>query len=145
MPSALASELQHGNGALQLFDEEGFANSPAWVQYWIMFMGLSFVCGLLFVWNHPLARWVVGCFVAGLICLEISTSLLGIVPLSGFIACIHLIFWSPALYLLIKQRPIAESRTAFALWSAVITFVIAFSFVFDIRDAFIYLQHSFAG
>jgi hypothetical protein len=65
----------------------------------------------------------------------------GLQPISGYIATIHIIFWSPALYQLLTKRPFFGARSAFSVWSGVITFVILFSFVFDIRDAFIYLTH----
>lgn len=135
------TDYGHGNGALQVFDAEGQANSPRWVMLWIMFMLASFVAGLLFVKNHPVARWVVGGFVVGMICLFVAQKGLGIPPISGFIATIHLVCWSPGLYQLLTKRPFTGPLSAFSVWSAVITLVILFSFVFDLRDAFIYLRH----
>lgn len=135
------TELAHGNGALELFDSEGQANSPRWVMMWIMFMAATFFVGVFFVKNHPIARWVVGGFVAGIVCLVVLERGFGFPPISGYIATIHLIFWSPGLYQLLSKRPFLEEPSAFSIWSGVMTLVILFSFVFDIRDSFIYLRH----
>lgn len=139
--SAYAADYEKGHQALQIFDNEGIAATPQWVMIWVMFLAASFAAGLFFVLRQPIARWVVGCFIAGIAFLSIAP-MLGIVQLSGFIALMHLIFWSPALYQLLTKRPfLAAPQTPFSIWSAVITAVILFSFVFDIRDAVIYLNH----
>lgn len=130
-----------GNGALEIFDSEGFRLAPQWVQYWIMFMLASFVAGLLFVGREPIARWVVGGFAIGFFFLGVIAPALGIAGLSGFIALIHIVCWSPALYLLLTRKPFLQGRSPFQIWSGLITAVILFSFIFDIRDAFIYLRH----
>lgn len=139
--TAQAQEYPKGHGALEIFDAEGMEAAPQWVMTWIMFMAASFAAGLLFVWKHPVARWVVGCFVAGIVALTISAQF-GVRQLSGFIALMHIVFWSPALYQLLTKRPfIAEKITPFSIWSGLITAVILFSFIFDFRDAAIYLNH----
>lgn len=131
-----------GNGALELWNSQGIANSPTWVQYWLVVMMSSFAMGLLFIWRHIEARFVVGGLVIGLLFSKfILEQMAGLAPLSGLVALVHLIFWSPALYLLIKNRPFARARSFYAYWSGWITLVILFSFIFDIRDAAIYLDY----
>ena len=140
-----ANEYTKGHGALEVFDSEGMAASPTWVKLWIAFMAATFFAGLFFVRNHPIARWVVGGFVVGFIITSLAPKL-GFIVLSGFIACIHIICWSPALYQLLTKHPFLASgdmRSAFTIWSGVMTFVILFSFIFDFRDAYIYLAHIF--
>jgi len=137
----LADEYSHGNQALELFDGQGYKNSPMWVQVWVMFMGLCFICGLAFVKNHVIARWVVGGMLAGVVFSALTIFVLGLPALSGYIALVHVVFWSPGLFLLLKHRPFLESKSVYSIWTGVITFVILFSFVFDIRDAAIYLRH----
>ncbi len=139
--SASAQEFEHGNQAMQLFDKQGFENPPKWVQLWVGFMMMTFIAGIFFVKNHMIARWVVGCMIAGMIFAIIAGRVFGMPYYSGFIALIHVVFWSPALYQLLSKRPFAGPRSAFSIWSAVITFVICFSFIFDIRDAVIYLSN----
>ena len=139
---AYGADYPRGHQALEIFDSEGMQAAPRWVMVWIVIMLASFAASLLFVWRHTVARWVLGCFVAGMIALAISDKLLGVAQLSGFIALIHLVFWSPALYQLLTKRPfLAEKMTSFSVWSGWMAAVILFSFVFDIRDATIYLNH----
>ncbi len=138
---ALAQEYAHGNGALELFDAEGQANSPRWVMIWIMIMLGSFLPGLLFVWKRIEARWVIGGLLLGFVALGILTELLGMQPYSGFIALIHLIFWMPGLFVLLRRRTFLKERSFYGAWTGLITAVILFSFVFDIRDAAIYLDY----
>lgn len=137
----LAADYEHGHRALQIFDREGMGNAPTWVMIWIVFMMATFLSGLLFVWKQPIARWVVGGLFAGMAASAIATGVFGIPPLSGFIALMHLVFWSPGLYQLLTKRPFMKVTSAFSIWSAVMTFVILFSFIFDIRDTSLYLMH----
>lgn len=131
-----------GNDALELWNAQGIANSPKWVQYWLIIMMGSFALGLLFIWKHIEARFVVGGLIVGMLFSKfILEQVIGLAPLSGLVALMHLIFWSPALYLLIKNRPFARERSFYAYWSGWITMVILFSFIFDIRDAVIYLDY----
>lgn len=141
-PEAPASETYElGHGALEVFNANAMERTPQWVQIWIMFMAASFFTGLFFVRKHPIARWVVGGFLVGMVLATALTSGFGFASLSGLIALIHLICWSPALYQLITKRPFLDERSAFSIWSGIITFVIIFSFIFDVRDAAIYLNH----
>ena len=139
--SVLAQEVAHGNGALEIFDAEGQANSPTWVKIWIVIMLASFASGLLFVWKRIEARWVVGGFLLGLGLLAILTELMGLVPLSGLIALIHLIFWTPGLIILLRRRTFLSERSLYGVWTGLMTLVILFSFLFDIRDTVIYIYY----
>lgn len=139
--SASAGAYEPGNQALQLWNDEGIANSPQWVQTWLMIMLGSFALGLLFVWKRVEARWVVGGFIAAILISRLGIPALGIVKLSGLVALVHLIFWSPGLYLMLKNRPFLKERSLYAIWSGLITAVILFSFIFDIRDGVIYLDY----
>ncbi len=134
-------DYEAGHGALQLFNAEGQQATPTWVQYWLQFMLLSFALGLIFVWKRSLARWVVGGFVATIILATVATGPLGLAPLGGLFALIHLITWSPGYVCLWKVRPWSSEKNWYGRWSALITAVITFSFIFDIRDAAIYLDY----
>ena len=143
---ANAETYAKGNGALEIFDYQGLLNSPTWVIVWVFLMLLAFVAGLFFVRRERIARWVVGGFISGMIALQII-ELMGVTVLSGTIALVHLLAWSPGLYLLLTQRPflnaklLSENKGAYKTWTGIITAVILFSFIFDIRDTIIYLQH----
>ncbi len=136
-----ATGYESGHTALEVWDAEGQANAPQWVRTWLVIMITSFALGLLFVWKRVEARWVVGGLITTILMIRFGIPAMGIVKLSGLVALVHLICWSPALYLLIKNRPFMKERSLYALWSGLITAVILFSFIFDIRDAAIYLDH----
>lgn len=136
-----ATGYQPGHTALEVWNAEGQANAPQWVQIWLMIMLASFALGLLFVWKRVEARWVVGGFITSIAVSGFVIPALGLISLSGLIALMHIVFWSPALYLLLKNRPFLKERSLYAFWSGLITAVILFSFIFDIRDAAIYLDH----
>lgn len=138
-----ASIYESGHGALQMFDADGRAGAPLWVKIWLGIMLATFATGLVFVWRHPIARWAVGGFIVGVAISGSVFEALGLPYLSGAIAIAHLVFWTPALILLIWKRPFLQAResAAFRAWSAMMLAVILFSFVFDIRDAAIYIAH----
>lgn len=139
---SLAQQVyEHGHQAMQVFDSQGMANSPRWVIYWIYFMMASFAASLIFIKNHVEARWVAGGFLAGALLMIVATRVLGMPALSGLIALMHILGWTPALIVLLKKRPFLGPISAFSIWSGIMTFVIIFSFVFDIRDAAIFLSH----
>ncbi len=146
LSGAGAEEYGKGNGALEYFDAEGIAASPQWVQIWIFVMLGTFALGLVFVWWRPIARWAVGGILASLFLGEIPFAALDLPYLSGAIAIAHLVCWSPALYLLLTRRPFLQAGEAvgYRVWTAAMTGVILFSFVFDLRDAAIYIDH-FSG
>ncbi len=137
----LAQTYQPGHQALQIWNAEAMANSPTWVKYWLYFMLISFAMGLLFVWKRVEARWVVGGFILALSISKWLLPALNLVILSGLVALVHLICWTPALYMLLSRRTFAKERSFYAFWCGWITLVILFSFVFDVRDAVIYLKH----
>jgi len=139
--SANAQDAVHGNGALEIFDGEGMANSPTWVAVWIGFMMGTFLVGLGMAVKTVQARWVMGFIVAGFILTGVLTNGIGMPAFSGLIALIHLVFWTPALIILLKNRSFLKEKSWFARWTGLITFVILFSFIFDIRDAAIYIDH----
>jgi hypothetical protein len=139
--SAQANQYTSGHSALGIWDAQAQANLPQWIKIWLVTMLSVFASGLLFVWKHVEARWVVGGVFGALAFVKYGVPALGLVPLSGLVALVHLLFWSPALFLLLKNHPFMQGWSAYGIWSALATACILFSFLFDIRDAAIYLAH----
>ncbi len=138
---AFAQEYVSGHQPLEIWDNAARASMPMWINIWLAILMGSFALGLFFVRRHVEARWAVGGFIAMAVLTVASGRILGLVPLSGLFSLIHLICWSPALYVLLTRRPFMQERSLFGVWSGVITFCIVFSFIFDIPDAAIYLDH----
>jgi len=137
----LAQPYESGHQPLQLWDDVGRASMPLWVSIWLAIMMTTFALGLLFVWRHVEARWVVGGFICMALVTVASGRVFGLLPLSGLFSLVHIICWSPALYVLLTRRPFLQGRSLYAIWSGAITAAIIFSFIFDIPDAAIYLDH----
>ena len=138
---ALAQPYESGHQPLQIWDNAARASMPQWVSIWLGILMTTFALGFLFVRRHTEARWVVGGFICMILVTVATGRVLGLVPLSGLFSLVHIICWSPALYVLLTRRPFLQDRSLYALWSGAITAVIIFSFIFDIPDAAIYLDH----
>lgn len=132
-----------GHGPLEVFDADGFAATPLWVQLWVGFLMSTFAAGLFFVRNHALARWASGGFIVSAATGHLTFSILGLPFLGGSIAIMHIVCWTPALVLLLLKRPFLDANEGppYRIWSAIMTGAILFSFVFDFRDASTYIGH----
>ena len=138
---AVAQTFEPGHKALQLWNAEAMERVPLAVEMWLYFMMAVLVTGLLFVWRHRGARWVVLGTVGIVLSFGFLVPALGMTPFTGLAALTHLIFWSPGLYLLLKERPFLSGVSPYAIWSGLAAFMIIVSFFFDIRDAAIYLDY----
>ena len=140
--SVLAQDYSSGHAALEVWDAEAQENLPQWIKIWLFFMGTVYVSGLFFLKNHIEARWLVGGFILGLVFSKLAIPALGLVPLSGLVGLVHVVFWTPALVIMLKNRPFTQGFSIYNCWSGLATGCILFSFIFDIRDAYIYLAHT---
>ncbi|MFS1522900.1 hypothetical protein ACL7TT_02100 [Microbulbifer sp. 2304DJ12-6] len=132
-----------GHGALEVFNAHGFMQTPTWVQIWVCFLAITFLVGFYFAWKHPLARWTSGGFILSAAGGSMAFALLRLPFLGGSIALMHILCWLPGLILLLIHRPFLNTNepAGFRIWAGTITGVILFSFIFDIRDAVIYIDH----
>ena len=132
-----------GHGALDIFNQEGFLATPRWVQIWILILIGTFIVGFYFAWKHSIARWTVGGFIFSMTMGHTVFGFFNLPFLGGSIAIMHLVCWSPALLILLIKRPYfnRNERMSFRAWSGLMTSVLIFSFVFDIKDAVIYISH----
>ena len=137
------TEYAHGHGALEIFDGAGFLGTPTWVQIWVVLLISTFVIGFYFALKHPIARWSSAGLIVSLTSGHTVFELLGLPFLGGSIAIMHIVCWTPALFILLAKRPFFDTNysNAFRIWSAAMTAAILFSFVFDIKDAAVYINH----
>ncbi|MDF1741341.1 MAG: hypothetical protein P1U86_19430 [Verrucomicrobiales bacterium] len=139
-----AEAYPKGAGALEVFDGEAMSALPLPAKLWLKFMMLTFAAGLIFfAWKKPIARWAAGGMIVSMAtCAPVFTAL-GLPVLSGSIAIWHIVCWSPALVLLLTKRPFLKSNEGlpYRTWSVIMTGVILISFIFDFRDAAIYIHH----
>ena len=138
------SLYEAGHGALQKFGSSaGIAATQLWVQIWLVILGICLLSSVFFVKRHAVARWVIGGIIVSIPLTPVLVRSLGFPFLGGAIALGHLIFWMPAFLMLIFQRPFLDESHSkqFRIWSGAMTAAYAFSFIFDIRDTYIYLGH----
>ena len=137
------TDYQKGHYALQIFERR---EAPQNLKIWI-FVSIAWILfGLFFALHHPIARWVVGCWAAGVMSLITANFIFKSIlfRLSGFLALTHVVFWSPALYVLLTERPfLTLDMTPYSIWSGGVTAIFLFSFIFDIPYSFTYLKHVF--
>ena len=131
--------------ALQLWDNAARLSLPWWLYIWLGLLLVTFLASLLFVRNHPAARWALAGFavshslVIGLEALDVA------VMRKGLVSITHIIGWTPALIALVRTIPKTEWGTPFGVWCRALTFIIAVSLVFDVRDAIAYLTYFAQG
>lgn len=138
-----AEEYAKGTGALEVFDREAIVDLPMLTKVWLVFMLTTFAVGLfVFAVDKPIARWAGGGLIFSMATCHPFFTALGLPVLSGAIATSHIVCWSPALVLLLIKRPFLDRNEGygFRIWSALMTGVILISFVFDFREAAIYIK-----
>jgi len=125
---------------------EARAAAPQWVQLWILFMFAVTGVGLLLVWKHRMAWWMVGAFIASHIASGLEILLLGPERLTvGLIALNHCVFWTPAAVVFYRRTRGTGAATLFGGWRWVALATTAFSLVFDFRDAALFLLFTGSG
>lgn len=123
-----------------VWNEEARAASPLWVQRWIIFMLCTFFAGLLFVRNQVAARWIVASVVVSHLASAFVLVVFGPAALTvGIIAINHIVFWTPAAINLALRGAPTSDAPVYGAWRYLMLGVIAFSLVFDFRDAAIFL------
>lgn len=140
--------MESGHAALQVWGNHAMANAPISLKIWLGIMALSFLSGLLFCLRHSPPRWCLLGFGSGLLASKLIAPLLGVTTYSGFVACLHLLFWSPGLFLLlleIKNGHKESFSSFYRTWRYQMIAVISISFIFDLRDAAIYLRWLVTG
>ncbi|MEP3480709.1 MAG: hypothetical protein ABJZ55_15770 [Fuerstiella sp.] len=140
---ASAADYPSGAGALEQFDAEARAALPPMMKGWLMLLLGTFAASVVFAWKKVEARWALLGLLLAMLAGPAFYSAVGWPMLGGAIALSHLVCWTPVLVVLALRRPFAkrEHGKLYRGWSAILLTVIAISFVFDVRDAWIYLQH----
>jgi|GEM_PF-526401 len=139
---ATIAQYEYGNLALEIWGEEGRNASPLWVHIWVIFILFNGLTSIFFMRRHTEARWAGGGILFATIFFSlILLPILPILELGGMFAIMHFILWTPGLYLLLRNRPFLRGWSPYAVWSGTVTFTILFSYIFDVRDAAIYIPH----
>ncbi|MEO1027956.1 MAG: hypothetical protein AAFX02_02750 [Pseudomonadota bacterium] len=129
--------------ALEVWNMETRRNVPLLMKLWLGAMMIANLSSIFFIKRHIAARWVFGALI-------LSHSWIAILEITGLYAVKggqvslgHILFWSPAIYMLIKFRSEMKFPSAYAIWASIMLFFYGVSLVFDIRDAAIWISSLF--
>ena len=141
--TASAEDYPSGAGALERFDAEARAALPPPLKVWLMLLLGTFAVSLVFAWKKVEARWALGGLIVAMLAGPPVFKALGWPMLGGGIALWHLVCWTPVLVILLWKRPFMDKTHGkpYRIWTGMLVAVIAISFFFDVRDAWIYIQH----
>ena len=111
---------------------------PEWVQLWMLFMMLSLVPGLVFMFRYAEARVLVASVLYSFVMTTfINAATDGPTLLWGLA---HLLFWPiPVIYTALRFRQI-NWRSIYGYWLALACSVMTVSVIFDVRDVAIYFS-----
>jgi hypothetical protein len=114
---------------------EHILQQPLWVQLWVGWMVVVNTACLAFL-RHTAARWVLAAWIGNMITMQALFTLNGFNRLLGLP---HVLWWTPLLVYLVRQRPRLAPHTAFSRWVGLLLVTIALSLVIDYIDVARYL------
>lgn len=109
---------------------------PAWLQAWVYWMMAVNTAAVAFL-RHREARWVLGVWVGNVITMMVLYEWVGYVRLLGLS---HVIWWTPLLVVLYRERARFAGGDAFGWWARLLMVTIAASLVIDYIDVVRYFM-----
>ncbi len=112
---------------------------PAWVFYWVMFMGTLFTLSIPFAFKRKEARWIL---VATLVLAPIVMGALYMkFGYQRILGLGHIIGWAPAIFYLWQSRQNWRvGETLIGKWVALTFIVMLISLAFDVTDVVRYVM-----
>jgi hypothetical protein len=113
---------------------------PLAVQWWINWLIVIGLSSILFVWKYVGARWVLGAYVVNHSVALGTGWIFGQDMLTnGLVSVTHVVFWTPAVYVLAVGLKKMSALTIYNTWHAVALLTMIISLFFDYRDSFVFL------
>jgi hypothetical protein len=136
------STLPH---SLEVWDNAARTSLPVWLMAWLGLLVVTFLGSLAFVRHHVAARWVLGGFVLshGIVAIIEGGGLATM--RNGLVSVTHVLGWTLSAVALIGALPSTDPRTPYGFWCRALLAIIAIAFVFDVRDAALYLYYQGVG
>jgi hypothetical protein len=127
--------------ALQVWPVGQIQKMSVPMRIWLSILALTFFSNLLFVGSS----WASCGLLVGFILHHITGAVIVMnglaLPRIGFISLLHVVFWLPGTILLIKDRTGRQKSPPYRYWSYWMMSVLAISYYFDLRDAFMYVYY----
>jgi len=114
---------------------EHILHYPLWLQAWIAWMGLVNSAAVIF-FRHVQARWALAAFVGAALLMHALYVLNGFNRLLGLG---HVVFWTPLVAYLVRQRPRLEVGSPVRAWVTILLVTNLTSLVVDYTDVVRYL------
>lgn len=113
------------------------AAGPAWVEFWVNFMGVVFVLAIPFAFSRVEARWALVVMAISLPAMMGLYSAVGFVRLLGIV---HVVLWTPFAFYLWRRRDNWRVRETLAgKWIVLLFATVLVSLAFDYVDVVRYL------
>lgn len=115
---------------------------PRTTQNWMLWMNIVFLLGLLFVFSHESARWVLAAYV---VAFPIAVPFYIYTRDVAMLGVSHILFWTPLLIYLLLEA--AEDTTfsflsLYGVWTVLLMLTITISVVFDVRAVLKYVSQT---
>ena len=118
--------------------DEYAAHGPAWVLYWMYWMGFINFAAIFFVWKKVEARWILAAMIANMVFMgQFLFPTYGYVRLLGLS---HIIFWTPLAIYLFRRNVFQKPKGIYDLYLLAVLITISVSLVFDYIDLARYLM-----
>lgn len=131
--------------SLEVWDHAARTSLPVWLMAWLGLLVVTFLGSLAFVRHHAAARWVLGGFVLSHAIVAIVEGAGLATMRTGLVSVTHVLGWTLSAVALIGALPGTDPRTPYGIWCRVLLAIIAIAFVFDVRDAALYLYYQGVG
>jgi len=121
----------------------GLSEQPAWVQFWVVWLGLINTASILFVFARAETRWVLVAWIVAFV------GVMGIFALQGqqmtrLMGLGHIIAWTPLLWYLYRRRGDIFLTHASGVYLHLLFLTNGISLLFDYTDFVRYfLGHSY--
>lgn len=129
----------HASLALDPWNMDARMALPLHIKVWLGGLMIVHLSTVFFLKHHVAARWVFGAFITSH-AIIFAAERMGVVVLGGQVSFGHVVFWVPALIVLIRRRAEMNSSIPYRVWASAILFFYSVSLIFDVRDSFIWLS-----
>ncbi|MEO1619541.1 MAG: hypothetical protein AAFU53_00755 [Cyanobacteria bacterium J06632_3] len=113
---------------------------PRTTQNWMLWMNVVFLVGLLFVFSHESARWVLAAYV---VCFPVAVPIYRYTRDVAMMGISHILFWTPLLIYL-PLEAVGDSTfslvSLYGVWTVLLMLTITISVAFDARAVVDYLS-----
>ncbi|MEG9861236.1 MAG: hypothetical protein V6Z81_01835 [Parvularculales bacterium] len=118
------------------------SQGPQWIQFWVTWLAFINTAAVLFAFHRKEAHWILTAWLAVLVFMPVLFDEVGYVRLLGIV---HIIFWTPLLVYLWRQRSQILWKTLSGFYIRVLFISNLVSLTFDYVDLIRYIAGDYAA